>query len=262
MKKISTALLFICLSTALFAQDFKKFRMGFKANPNVSWMKPTDKYPISDGALLKFGFGFNADIHFTENYAFGTGFYVNTTGGKLTYLQEERIDTVNYVSSLSRKFSTQYVEVPLTFKLRTNEIGYITYYGQFGVGLGVNIRANADDEVDYLFEKTTDSEGNDTWVKSDRDGYSDENLNISDDINLFRMSLIMSAGIEYNISGSTSILAGVTFNNGFTNVHSKVNAVKTDINDDPLFDGANGNPDTYKLKAISNFIELNVGILF
>jgi hypothetical protein len=26
----------------------------------------------------------------------------------------------------------------------------------------------------------------------------------------------MGAGIEYNISGTTSILAGITFNNGFT----------------------------------------------
>ena len=32
------------------------------------------------------------------------------------------------------------MELPLTFKLRTKEIGYTTYFGKFGGGVGLNTR--------------------------------------------------------------------------------------------------------------------------
>ena len=43
----------------------------------------------------------------------------------------------------------KYLEIPLTLRLRTNEIGYITYWVQVGVGLGFNIKARATDEIDH-----------------------------------------------------------------------------------------------------------------
>jgi long-subunit fatty acid transport protein len=45
-----------------------------------------------------------------------------------------------------------------------------------------------------------------------------EKENISDKINLFKASLIVGGGLEYNFSGNTSLLAGITYNNGFTNI--------------------------------------------
>jgi hypothetical protein len=72
----------------------------------------------------------------------------------------------------------------------------------------------------------------------------------------------MGLGGEYNLSGSTSILFGLTFNNGFSDV-LRDSAVKKAAN------GASGflldaqkKPSTFKLNAGSNLIELNIGILF
>ncbi len=72
--------------------------------------------------------------------------------------------------------------------------------------------------------------------------------------------MIISGGIEYNISGSTSLLVGFTFNNGFTNMFSNQDVIRTDLGD-PVFEGINPREDV-RLRAIANSIELNLGILF
>ena len=98
----------------------------------------------------------------------------------------------------------QYVDIPLSLKLRTNEIGYITYLGQIGFDLGINIGAKTAIEV-------FDAAGN-TFFSAD-----DEK--ISDEINLFRAGLVVGAGAEYNISGNTAIVLGLSYHNGFTNIY-------------------------------------------
>ena len=47
--------------------------------------------------------------------------------------------------NVDRSYSLQYVELPLTFKMRTKEMGYTTVYGRFGLGLGMNVKAEADE---------------------------------------------------------------------------------------------------------------------
>lgn len=255
------ALLFV--GATLNAQvDYKTFRMGFRASPNVSWMQPKDRHYLSDGAALRFGFGFVADIFFAENYAFGTGINVMRNGGKLSYLETERIGDKLFIYRMNRTYSNQYVEVPLTFKLRTNEIGYMTYWAQFGFGAGINIGARGDDEKIYLTEQAFDAEGALTWAVSERPTATVENNQFSDDIRLFRGSMIIAAGVEYNLAGNTSLLFGITYNNGLTNSSARKDVIKTDSEDKPIFSGPGGQPETTRLNAVANSIELNLGIMF
>jgi hypothetical protein len=143
--------------------------------------------------------------------------------------------------------------------LRTNEIGYITYWGQFGLGLGVNLRAKGDDVIDYLYEKGS-IDGSIVWEDSSIKSEEIEDEDIKNDINIFRTSLIVGGGIEYNVSGNTSIIAGIVFNNGFSNT-LKGEGVRTDSADLVEYN-VDKDPLLYDLKAISNFVELKVGILF
>ncbi|MFM1930821.1 MAG: hypothetical protein RL226_124 [Bacteroidota bacterium] len=262
MKKTvsALALTFLFINALVAQDDFNKFKMGFQVAPNVSWMQPQDKHFENEGAALRYSFGFMADIMFSKNYAFGTGMSVLVNGGKLSYLQSDRVDSTNVILRRTRDYANRYAEIPLTFKLRTNEIGYMTYWMQFGLGLGVNFRSRGDDTRDYLYEQAT--VGNEkVWKTTERPTVTEENTNFTDDINLFRLSLIIGAGVEYSLSGSTSLMAGVTFNNGFTNAMNKTNAVKTE-NGEPVFQSVGGDPETVKLQAISNSIQLNLGILF
>lgn len=253
MKKtfsLLAALLFVgTLVQAQNDQDFQKFRMGFRVSPNVSWMQPRDRHFINEGPAARFGFGFMADIFFAQNYAIGTGVNVIRNGGNLSYLENEEL-----IFRRTRSYSNQYVEVPFTFKLRTNEIGYITYWAQFGFGAGININARGDDEKNYLFENCTEG-----WRATTRETVIDSGSNFADDIRLFRASMIIALGIEYSLSGTTSLLVGATYNNGLTNSMARKNALRTE-NDSPIF--IDGRPETVRLDAIANSIELNIGILF
>ena len=58
---------------------------------------------------------------------------------------------------------------------------------------------------------------------------------IKDDIQMFRVGLLIGAGIEYSLSGNTAIVAGVTYNNGFTNT-LRGDHVQTDEADEVVFE--------------------------
>jgi opacity protein-like surface antigen len=83
------------------------------------------------------------------------------------------------------------------------------YFAQVGFGAAFNIRARADMVQPVYFENAP------TIVEKFEEL---EKENISDKINLFKASLIVGGGLEYNFSGNTSLLAGITYNNGFTNI--------------------------------------------
>jgi hypothetical protein len=158
----------------------------------------------------------------------------------------------------------KYLEVPLTLRLRTNEIGYIKYWVQVGMGLGFNIRARGNDEIIHqninigtqelpnwepAYEEVIDYTGANAL----------ENVDIDDDVRLFRTSLIAGGGIEYNLSGDVSLVAGLIFNNAFSNV-LRGEGVTSPNGVPSLYD--NLQPETFKMKAISNALSLQVGILF
>ena len=108
------------------------FKMGLALEPNMAWMNSRDYEHTTDGVRGHFGYQFMADIMFSETYAIGTGLHVFRTGSQVDYWEQTNQDSL---SKVSRDFNNQYVELPLTFKMRTKEIGYSTYFGRFGAGL-------------------------------------------------------------------------------------------------------------------------------
>jgi hypothetical protein len=209
----------VVFSTQSSAQDFK---MGLSISPNTAWMVSTDYVHEADGAKVNFGFEFMADVLFTENYALGLGVNVFNTGGDVEYYSSEDPEV-----KVERTYSLQYVELPLTFKMRTNEIGYTTVFGRFGLGIGMNIKAEADEALD--------SAGR-------------EPINADEDINLFRASMIVGGGIERTISGTTALVVGLNYNTSFTNTYKDVELINL------------GNKSN--MRGHDSFISLSLGILF
>ena len=64
----------------------------------------------------------------------------------------------------------------------------------------------------------------------------------------FKASLIVGAGLEFNFSGNTSAMIGVTYNNGFTNI----------LKDKKVPVGT----EERELRAKQNYIELSLGVFF
>ena len=212
MKKATAAcaLALICAlgtSTTTNAQDGKSTRFGLLAAPHMAWFKSDTKGLSNDGSVVGFKFGLMGDfmIGANQNYAFSTGlYYMVTTGVKVK---------PDDGSGKGSELKLSYVQLPLTMKLKTNEIGYMTYYGQIGADLGLNTSAKVDGE------------------------------DVSDAINTFRAGLVVGAGFEYNFSGNTSLMVGITYNNGLTNLYS---------NKDAAGDA----------KGKLNYLELTVGVFF
>jgi opacity protein-like surface antigen len=227
MKKIITFIFVLAAIAPSFAQEQKaesKFHFGLKATPSLAWLRSDSKEFESDGSKFGFNYGLIADFNFgsNNNYAFSTGIDITYRGGK--FKQEVLTPGLTMVSNVT--YSLQYVEIPLTLKLKTNEIGYMTYFLQFGFAPGVNIRSRSDSSV------TQETAG----VSKK---YSNEDNDIQEEINNLNVSMVIAAGAEYNLSGNTNLMLGVVFNNGFLDV----------------FDDSD-------LKANSNYLGLMVGILF
>jgi len=206
MKKILTGLFLLILTSSAFAQNGTErdygFRLGLTAYPTIGWVKPeTGK---SNGANLGFAYGMLGDFDFARNYSFSTGLTITTINGKSTEINPSRYAAANAdPAPYNLKYMLQYVEIPLTLKLRTEQIGYVRWYGQFGLSNDFNIGAKQNAELNGR------SLGEDVSIKKD--------------INFYRAGLIIGGGVEYNIARGSSITTGLTYNNGFTDISSDNN---------------------------------------
>lgn len=236
MKKIFAIIFTLVITGSSFAQDnggsISKFRFGFKVAPSLAWMKPDMKNFSSDGSKLGFIYGIMMDYNIAKNYALSTGLEVSYRGGKIKYSYTYNSSTNNPNSfSGDDTYNLQYIELPFTIKMKTNEIGYMTYFGQFGFQPAFKISA----KEDYSQTKTTP---NSTKTTED----TDAGVNVS----AVNVSILFALGLEYRISGNTAIVGAFQFSNGFTDVLTGDNHDDTDL----------------ELKAISNYMSINVGVFF
>jgi len=251
-----------------------KFRMGLHLLPSVAWMDVRDAHSSSEGAVVRFGFGFTADIMFADNYAVGTGLNVFRNGGKVAYFdrvtgdpEDAANDSTMFQVRRARTLTQHWVEVPISFKFRTRQIGHITYWGQFGLGLGLNLRSTAHDEVDYLYRQMVPGTAEEPWsVESSIGVVSYADVPVEDEVALMRAAMIVGLGIEYNLSGKTALLLGATFNNGLFNVASNKN-FGPNLTEEHLETALDGSLDPaglegYDVKMVDNAILFSVGLLF
>ena len=262
MKNYLAAFLLLVLASGLHAQtssEPRPLRLGLKIAPNLGWLKPTSQDLSKDGASLRPGFAFGLMADFTlvnsKNYFFSTGFELQNNGGKLKYADAINLgDTAWALGQTERTYKLQYISIPLAIKMKTNEIGRNYYYGVFGTALGFNINAQADDAS--------------SWVNANDLPISTEDIDIVDDITLPRAELLVGAGGEFLISGSTMLAVGVTWHNGFTNILNgrgltpEEGTGNAQLVTDPA-DSNFGNPaEGAELKAQTNYFAIDIGIFF
>ncbi len=216
MKKIAFVLLITLLSISVYSQGV---RMGLTASPQVSWMKSDASTISSDGSQFGFNFGLMTDFFFAERYSFSTGLMINNTGGKLKYGE----DTLTFKTNdktyelhpgTSIKYKIQYIDIPLAFRMESNQIGYFVYYAQFGVTNHFRVGASADIEGE-TFEIVDD-------VKSIKN-ISINGAGCKDEIDLYSMGYNIGAGANYYFSKNTAITFGLLYTNGFIDVTSNKN---------------------------------------
>jgi hypothetical protein len=229
-------LILFILSSRTFAQD-RTYHFGLHVAPNISWLKPEVEgidYK-SDGSLVGVSYGAVFENDFTPNVGIITGITILHTGGHLQYpFIVDPGGVAPDTGTLWRKYNLQYIELPLILKGSTGDVlGNFSFWGRFGIGNGFRIKAKAKDE--FLSDNNPSGEKTVT-----------ENKNVKGDVSFFRESLIIGIGAEYRIGNTATVQAGVTFSNGFTDILTSKTSYKSEINE----------------KARSNFVELNIGVMF
>lgn len=222
MKKTFVITLFLLFLTTTVSAQYKSFQFGFHLSPNLGWMKSKSDNLDGKGTRMGFDWGFVGEFYIVENYAIATGFNINFINTKY--------DVGSSIAKIKRELNTQYVEIPIILKMKTNEIGgFLRIYGEVGYGISFLLDAEADDKLYLLNEKI-----------------GSEKHHVKDQIKNTRSALIIGAGVEVPIGGSTFIYGGLRFNNCFASV----------LKDQKFEDYR------FEQKGISNILALKLGLMF
>lgn len=212
MKFLPLLLSFLTLPLLGRAQ-YNDMRFGFEASPFISWLSSDLKTVKSDGANLGLQIFMNGEFYFREFYAIKTGLGLSfRNGGKLLHTQAGQIfprsplsneGFRNMPANSSVRYKLQYVEIPFAFRMRTQEIGYTRFYAELPMfTLGICTQARGDLGL--------------------ADG---DNENIARDTRWLNLSWGLGGGMEYALTSTTSLIGGLYFQQGMTDVVSK-----TDVN--------------------------------
>lgn len=234
MKKIFFLTLLASFSLLSFAQEsasseMKNFRFGVTGLPGFVSYKPDDLKKFSKGGTtFRFGVLINAEYSFSGNFALGFGIGLGSHGAKINFL-----DSVNYFVNdgalielnddgtpnftgitgkvdtfmlKTRTYKGSYYVLPISLKMRTNEIGYLRYFVEPRFNIGIRKKVRADDDVV-------------AWGSTN--AIKQENLDITSDAAAIKTSVTISAGGEYYLSGSTAFVFALGYDYGLSNTVQK-----------------------------------------
>ncbi|MCF8362712.1 MAG: PorT family protein [Prolixibacteraceae bacterium] len=224
MKKTNILIILLFASTLLSAQSF---RLGFQASPHFSWLNSSTGDVANDEVKAGIRYGLDADLFISglPRYAINTGLFVANHSFKALYQTEDEfyINGISFNDPVSITYKTNYLEVPLNVKLRSDIFYRMTFYGQFGLSNLFNISASA---------KSSDNELNGDAIN---DGINNRH------IRFYNLCMIMGGGVEYDVGGNTAVNLGIQYSNGLTDV--------TDI-------------DYLDEKSVFNSLRLVLGVMF
>ena len=204
MKNITILTLGLLLTQLSFAQN--SFRFGLKGASNFGWLSGTDKTIENDGTSVGFAYGLMGEYAINSTYGLHAELLLSQINSKFNLTSEQSFvnDISNTkISSLNYKYTIQYLEIPISMKLNTKEIGNLVYYGNFGFSPGFALNARASITSGDIPQSIKDLDPTDYRVNDDEgDDFTLDNFD--DKVFLFRFPLIIGGGVEYRMAGSTS----------------------------------------------------------
>ena len=197
-----------------------QLQFGIQASPTFSSFGTDNNFIEGDGTNLGLKLGVIAEYYFADNYSFHTGLNINfNSGGGLFY--SDRFTLVDiWGESLNDflttppdesdlvggeytyKYNLSYLEIPAGLTLRTRQFGYVNYYVRPLVALGILTGSNG------TIERFPGVD-------------SDEDFDISNEVNSLSLSWGIGVGAEYSVSTDTRLIGGLAFQGGFTDVTDK-----------------------------------------
>lgn len=185
--------LYITFMVALLCWNANaQVRIGLRVSPAFNINRINDKADIdtfnfsSNGSGIRFSLGPSFDFTLSDNIAFSTGLWYTS------YRQGLKIKnaTVDYKETVS----LQAVQIPITFKVTTNEIATnLKVYAQFGAQSNI-----------FFYEKLKDSEPT--------------NTNYENKYTFMDVAIYAGAGVNYLVGETNEVFAGFYYNRGLVNL--------------------------------------------
>lgn len=229
MKKIVIATLFSLSSVILVAQEEDEGRIkgGLTVATGLNFKTPETNLLSSKGAGLDFTIGMLGDykinntisltsgveFDFTRfSYAFANDF--QNGGPVFVEYRDKEVLRNGHEGAFDGLFRVDerrsraiYATIPTMVKFQTNYMGYIRYFGRFGLRNSFLMRSRVD------FDGATVGDG-----LSMTPGEL-EDMGVPRDLAFYRGSVGLSVGAEWNFAGSTSLVGELGYFYGFTNTH-------------------------------------------
>ena len=202
MKKALFSLLALA---ATISTASAQVEIGLKVSPLITSLRAEStsfNSFTSDGSRLGFSGGLVVDYFFGENYAFSTGLELTGKGGSIRYTDHLNSGSGNgNPVEVPLKITTQYLQLPLSVKLFTNEIATATrLYFQVGGSLNVPIGTRINGGKFYTDPVTATENSAGEYVF------------------FFDADALVSAGAEYGLGKSTKLFAGLGYHRGLVDI--------------------------------------------
>ncbi|TGE26240.1 porin family protein [Hymenobacter metallicola] len=203
MKKLLLAMLVLGASAGTASAQVE---IGLKLSPSITYLRadsPSSLNFQNEKSKLSLGGGLVVDYFFGQNYAFSSGLWLTSKGGTITYLDRDPA-SVSTTPSITReqKIGIQYLEVPVTVKLFTNDVATDTkVYFQLGGTVGGAIATRINGEKRYTDPSNSNTE-----------------TDASDHVIIPDIAALIGAGVEYQLGQSTKIFGGLSYHRGLVNI--------------------------------------------
>jgi len=276
MKKLLTLTLIAGFMFTTNAQDAadKKVMAGLTFggalnfnNPQTNTMRSKMGGDFVAGMALNWNFSNNIGLatglefdfnRFKTFYDKGTDVYFDYNDKDIQKFKEPKdyFNDPNFLLS-ERKHKSIYLSIPVMLKFQTNFMGYMRYYGKFGV------------RNSFLLMTRTDNVGK----GFDQLGLPEVSIDHLDDMkspgvmSFYKGSIGLSGGMEFNVTGSTVLVAELGYYYGFSEVFQQKGAVFGDDEKSmSLYKTADGKPTTsrdyYSPSVKQGQLLLKVAVLF
>src|SRR5690554_1725593 len=277
MKKILTLTLVAGLMFNASAQDAadKKVMAGLTFGGALNFNNPqTNTMDAKVGGDFVAGMALN--WNFSNNIGLATGLEFDFNRFKTEYKEEgtkvyfdyndkeiskfkEPDENGNYIDDdhmfelNERKHKSIYLSLPVMLKFQTNFMGYMRYYGKFGV------------RNSFLLMTRTDNtgQGYDQLGVVDKDVTSLDDMLSPGVMSVYKGSIGLSAGAEYNITGSTVLVAELGYYYGFSEVFRQEGSLFGDDEKDLSLYQVNGGVKEYYTPSVKQGqLLLKLAVLF
>jgi opacity protein-like surface antigen len=173
----------------LLAQDY---RYGVYATPVISWFKTDIEEVKNQGARAGFIFGISAERQLTDNWHFNTGLAFINSSARLKSVNATYFRFPSHTAVVAAGepviYRIQYISVPVGIKIKTSEIGYLTYFAEFGLDPKVVVRGRADiPSINIKGE------------------------NAVNEIRRFNIGYHLDGGVDYSIDENISLILGLGY---------------------------------------------------